>query len=98
MLIQETKKDELLKQVKGMAIEIDLPLVIENLTWAINSLVDLGRQAKDLDDKTNYFTQIEAITDCLRWAGKIKYVANEIDVAEEVGASVSKAGGCHGHD
>jgi len=91
MLISNGKQEELLKEVKGLALEIDLQLVTHNITWAINSIVDLGRQASDPDDKTNYFTLIEAISDCLRWAAKIKELSDQIECSEEI-ASIKKGG------
>jgi hypothetical protein len=92
MLIQDEKKAELLKQMKGLALEIDLPLVTHNLSWAINSLVDIGRQTNDLDDKTNYFTQIEAISDCMRWAARIKDFSDQIEQAEDPQVIIEKGG------
>jgi hypothetical protein len=92
MLISNAKQEELLREMKGLALEIDLQLVTHNITWAINSIVDLGRQASDPDDKTNYFTQIEAISDCLRWAAKIKELSDQIECTEEMEATIRKGG------
>jgi hypothetical protein len=82
-MLNQSQKN-VLDTVKEIGTEIDAVETLNNLRWAICSIAHLARKANDINDKNDYFTQIEVISDCMAWIAKINDVAFNLKAAERM--------------